>query len=332
MTISIPAGLSKSTNTENLQQLRLFEADRLPRKPYCSKDKGAFNIRPLLKALQFPYIQVNAPGIKWWMVFDVDRPGAFTAWEEAGLPPPAWVSTNPQTTTGHICYALELPVVTTIAGRAHPLRYLRHVEYGLAKALGADLGYSGLMTKNPTHEVWRTWVGPQRTYLLEEFGEYIDIPKRIPKKALEYSVGRNCDTFEHLRHWAYGHVMKAKAQGTFEAWQQACIREAEQFNTTFKAPMLFPEVKAIGKSVAKWTWANFGSGPAAELFKARQAAKGRIGGLKSGAVRFENSTEAKAPWVALGISRMTYYRRKKLGLLPLHSKPNQITAQDNLST
>lgn len=314
------------SNEKTPQQLGLFDTDRLPRKPYCSDNKGAFNIRPLLDALKFPYIQVNAPGIKWWMVFDIDRAGAFEAWEDAGLPPPAWIATNPRTTAGHICYALEVPVITSLAGRAHPMRYLRHVEYAIAKALSADLGYSGLMTKNPVHHVWRTWVGPQKTYMLEDFAEYIDIPRRIPKKASEYGVGRNCDTFEHLRHWAYAHVMKAKAQSTFEAWQEACIREAELFNTTFRTPLPFSEIKATGKSVARWTWKQFGQGPAAEVFKARQSAKGRMGGLKSGAVRFQGSIEAQAPWVALGISRMTYYRRKKAGLIEGDSKPNQITA------
>lgn len=307
------------SNKKQPHQLNLFDVKRLPKKPYCSDDKGAYNIRSLSAALRFPYIQINGPSLKWWMVFDIDRPAAFDAWEDAGLPPPAWVSTNPQTTTGHICYALELPVVTSAAGRAHPMRYLRHVEYGIAKALGADLGYAGLMTKNPIHEAWKTWVGPQRAYLLEEFAEYIDIPKKIPKRAKdqEYGEGRRCMLFDHLRHWAYGHVMRAKASGSFEAWQGACIREAEQFNTTFtaKGPLPFRDVKSTGRSVAKWTWANFGQGPEGAAFRARQAAKGRTGGLKSGATRFQGSKTANEPWKALGISRATYYRRLSAGII-----------------
>lgn len=292
-------------------QLNLFDVERLPKKPYCSHDKGAYNIRPLLAALRYPYIQVNGPHVKWWMVFDVDRPAAFLAWEDAGLPPPAWVSTNPQTTTGHICYALELPVATTAAARAHPMRYLRHVEYGLAKALGADLGYSGLMTKNPTHEAWKTWVGPQRAYMLEEFGEYIDIPKRIPKKAEEYGVGRNCMLFDNLRKWAYARVMRAKATQGFDQWRESVLVAAEGFNAEFKTPLLFSEVKATAKSVAKWTWANFGQGPAAQNFIETQ----RLRGLKSGAVRFAGSKTANEPWKALGISRATYYRRLNAGII-----------------
>lgn len=298
-------------SAETSTQLELFTTERLPRKPYCSDDKGAFNVRPLLTALEFSYIQINAPGIKWWMVFDIDRPKAFDAWEDAGLPPPAWVATNPTTTTGHICYALELPVVTTAAARAHPMRYLRHVEYAIAKALTADLGYSGLMTKNPVHDAWKTWVGPQNAYMLEDFAEYIDVPKRIPKKASEYGVGRNCMLFDRLRQWAYGRVMRAKASQPFEQWRESVLGAAEAFNGEFKEPLPFGEVKATAKSVAKWTWANFGQGPAAEQFIEKQ----RLRGLKSGAVRFQDSKTANEPWKALGISRRTYYRRLKAGII-----------------
>lgn len=310
MELSIAPRCTES-NEKTPRQLNLFDAERLPKKPYCSVAKGAYNIRTLRHALRFPYIQVNSPALKWWMVFDIDRPAAFDAWEDAGLPPPAWVSTNPETTTGHICYALELPVVTSEAGRSHPVLYLRHVEYGIAKALGADLGYSGLMTKNPVHTAWKTWVGPQRTYMLEEFGEYIDIPRRIPKKAEEYGVGRNCMLFDRLRKWAYGRVMRAKATQPFTQWRESVLGAAEGFNAEFQTPLPFSEVKATAKSVAKWTWAHFGQGPAAQNFIETQ----RLRGLKSGAVRFAGSTEAKAPWVALGIHRATYYRRLKAGII-----------------
>jgi len=301
------------------QQLELFTSERLPLKPYCSDNKTAALIRPLPLALKQPYMQVNVPSIKWWMVFDVDRPKAALAWEDAGLPPPAWACTDPQTTRGHLAYALEVPVVTSQLARIKPLQYLRHVEYGIATALKADIGYTGLITKNPTHLKWKTWIGPQVTYLLEEIGEYIDLPKKIPKKAAEYGVGRNVDTFENLRLWAYSHVMQAKRESTYGQWAEACIGHAESFNMLFKTPLGFPEIRAIGKSVAKWTWNHFGQGVHGDRFIERQRNKGRLGGLKSGAVRFEGSAERKAPWVEMGISRRMYYYRKSSNLIALEA-------------
>jgi hypothetical protein len=224
------------------------------------------------------------------MVFDIDREGAAFAWQDANLPPPAWSATDRDSTKGHSAFALEVPVITTDAARAHPIRYLRHVEYGMALALGADLKYSGLITKNPTHSNWKVWQGPQHAYTLDEIAEYIEIPKKIPKKAAELGVGRNVDTFEHVRTWAYSHVMQAKRTMNCESWVDACIAEAETFNTRFKNPMLYSECKAIGKSVGRWTWRNFGTGEYHARFIERQSAKG----VKSGAARLAKNEDKRA--------------------------------------
>lgn len=287
--LSLANANSKFVPTKIPTQLSLFNNSRLPKKPYCSPQKGAHYIRALDKALDYPYVQVNSSSVKWWMVFDIDREGAAYAWHDANLPPPAWTASDAESTTGHTAYGLEIPVITSDAGRAHPMRYLRHVEYGIAKALGADLAYSGLITKNPVHSKWKTWIGPQVTYTLEEFGEYIEIPKKIPAKAKELGVGRNVETFQHLSKWAYSQVMRAKREMGFEQWREACISECERFNTGFKTPMLFSEVKAIGRSVAKWTWNRFGTGEHHAKFIERQQQKG----IKSGQARLAASEDKR---------------------------------------
>jgi hypothetical protein len=282
-------------------QLSLFSKERLPHRPYCSPEKGAHLIRPVEQALKLPYIQVNSSGIRWWMVFDIDKEGAAFAWQDANLMPPAWAATDPKSTKGHIAYGLDVPVITTDAARAHPIRYLRHVEYGMALALGADLKYSGLITKNPMHKHWKVWQGPQHGYTLDEIAEYIEIPKKIPKKAAELGVGRNVDTFEHVRTWAYSHVMAAKRTMNCESWVDACIAEAETFNTGFKNPMLYSECKAIGKSVGRWTWRNFGTGEYHARFIERQAAKG----VKSGAARLAKNEDTRASARLMAATGMT---------------------------
>jgi hypothetical protein len=284
------------------QQLSLFSEDRLPHHPYCSPEKGAHLIRALDRALDFPYMQINSPSLKWWMVFDIDRKEAAYAWRDANLPPPAWTTSDPISTKAHTAYALEIPVITSDAARAHPMRYLRHVEYGMALALGSDLSYSGLITKNPIHPDWKTWIGPQVTYTLEEFGEYIEIPKKIPAKAKELGVGRNCETFEHLAKWSYKNVMQAKQAMRFESWIEACVSECERFNTGFKTPMTFSEVKAIGRSVARWTWNRFGTGEHHARFIERQQQKG----VKSGQARFAASEDKRTGAVLMRAKGMTY--------------------------
>ena len=69
------------------------------------------------------------------------------------------------------------------------------------------------------------------------------------------------------------------------------------------------EVKAIARSVAKYTYKHFSEAG----FSAVQAHRGRKGGIKSGEVRRQGSVAESQPWVAMGISRATYYRRKAAG-------------------
>ena len=68
------------------------------------------------------------------------------------------------------------------------------------------------------------------------------------------------------------------------------------------------EVKAIAKSIAKWTMIHF----TPQRFSASQAKKGRKGGQKSAGGGRPSLGE---PWEVLGISRRTYFRRKQAGLL-----------------
>jgi hypothetical protein len=73
------------------------------------------------------------------------------------------------------------------------------------------------------------------------------------------------------------------------------------------------EVKAIAKSIAKWTMIHF----TPQRFSESQAKKGRKskgGGRPLGAINIESEAQQK-PWETLGISRATYFRHKKAGLL-----------------
>jgi len=64
----------------------LLDPARWPRKPYCSDDKTARNIRPFLSALKRSYIQPNPPHLRVWSIYDVDYSGAALAWYDAMLP------------------------------------------------------------------------------------------------------------------------------------------------------------------------------------------------------------------------------------------------------
>lgn len=74
-------------------------------------------------------------------------------------------------------------------------------------------------------------------------------------------------------------------------------------NRQFSTPLGESEVRGIAKSVAKWTWKRFTEQGLSNI----QSARARI--RWAGHVA-ESTTK---PWLAMGISRRTYYRRKAKG-------------------
>lgn len=290
------------------------DANRWPKRPYCTDDLASgLHIRSLPHALKRVYIQANPPHLRVWLILDCDYPGAGLAWEAANLPPPSFTTVNRQNAHAHIVYGLSAPVlVDGLGARDAPMRYLAAVEGAMRVALRGDPGFSGLITKNPAHPLWKTLVGPCLGYDMGELAEYLpDLGKHAPRRRADQAgLGRNCSLFDQLRRWAYAGVRQYWGGGLqgWNAWMSACNTRALVYNGDFRYPLDGREVWWVAKSVAKYTWQRFSP----EGFSQWQAAQGR----KSGAVRRVGSiTEAK-PWEAEGISRATWYRRKSGLLVP----------------
>lgn len=293
-------------------QLDLFR-ERLPAKPYHTDDlRAGLGIDKAARAALCRYIQPNGPTHRWWMVYDIDRPGAALDWSERGAPPPSIVAMNPANGHAHLIYGLETPVRTAPDAKSAPLRYAAAVDCALQRALDADPQYSGLICKNPLHPHWRVTSWEPRLYTLADLDSWLDLqPAQDRRKRLpDYGLGRNCNLFEQLRLWAY----RAIRQGwpDFDQWQAACNDRALMYNAGFAVPLDHQEVRHVASSVARYTFKNFS--PAG--FSAWQAAQGRKGGIRSGEVRRAGSEAEAQPWVALGISRATYYAHKAAGKLP----------------
>ncbi len=284
---------------------------RLPHRPLCTDNLQHGLIRRSgMQAIDKPYLQLNPPVLWHWLLFDIDRECAAYAWESANLPPPNWAAINPENGHAHLAYLLSAPVLTTEEGRKHPLRFAAAVEAAMHFALQADPGYSATITKNPLHERWRTLRFHDAGYELSELAEYVDLPKREQPRVEQQRVGlfRNVTLFDELRTWAYDWVLKFKqADATPEYWTRALTMQAEVINRKFTAPLSAAEVKAVVRSVAKWVWRTFTD----DDFRKIQRARGR----RSGEKRRQGSLEELRPWEAMGISRRTYFNRKKAGTL-----------------
>jgi hypothetical protein len=277
-------------------QLSLL-TDRLPRRPYCSDDlQYGVRIRSLKAALKMPYLQVNPPHLRMWMLFDVDREGAAIAWEDANLPVPAWAAVNRMNGHAHLAYGLSAPVLVAENARREPIRFLQGIEGAYRVALQADPGYSGLITKNPQHPLWRVLYGDARLWELGELAEYGNVERyilRYAKKPEEVGLGRSCITFEFLRQWAYRNIRAAKARGNYVMWQADCNNRGLIRNADFAFPLGGREVWHIAKSVAMWTWRRFDIEASDRRFHERQAYLGARGGRAKGAANEEKRASAR---------------------------------------
>lgn len=255
-----------------MQQLTLFSTERLARRPYCKDDKqAAMLIRSQQDALRRPYIQANAPSLLFRLILDIDRPMRGVATEgwwqdDYNLPTPSWTALNRENDYAHVAYEIKVPVAKHDHAHAAPIRFLGAIEDALARQLKADFGYSGLICKNPIHDRWDTVVGRLQPYDMPELAEWLDLtpysgkrPKRVPQGP----IGRNCALFDRLRFWAYENVRQFKAAGDAEAWRNALLGQAFEFNhfhgmqLARTDPLAMSEVKATARSVAKWVWHNF---------------------------------------------------------------------------
>jgi len=248
-------------------------AQRIPNKPWCSDDpsRRGLQVCPRDRALEHRYIQINAPWLQTFLIFDVDREGAAFLPEELGLPAPTWSATNPKSGHAHLAYELTHPVHSgsyrTRAGNPKSTNYMHAVKAGLARAFGADPGYVGLLAQNPLHPQWRI-LSYDQTYTLDE------LARELPKGYLQHQhrsrhlqhdhrqrfehpldqfVGRNIDCFDYCRKIAY----RITAQYGSEAeLGERVIALVSARNCGYAPAMPVCEVRSIARSITKFCWRN----------------------------------------------------------------------------
>ena len=308
--------------TENVNQLQLFET-HLPERPYCADSfERGLRILPRRAAMRRRYIEPQPPWEHLWLLFDVDRDASWAAADEAGLPAPSITAINRQNGHGHLLYGLQVPLkMDTFGGRKAPVYYAETVERAMTAKLRADVTYSGLTCKNPLHRHWTVLQSGHLFTLRELHGWIADLrPYRRTRSEPRTGIGRNVETFDHVRIWATRGaagsgplVLEHKADGgSLETWRMACTGAAERFTAECHpsyheganhGPLQRSECRWIGSSVARWTWEKFTAAGLREW----HAAGGREG--KRGAD--PDSARSLRPWEREGVSRATWYRRRE---------------------
>jgi len=202
------------------------------------------------------YIQPNFPFIIIYLMFDVDRDEAGASWIDAGLPKPTFIVVNLANGHAHLIYELLTPVLLWENASPKPIAYLDAIRRAYAQVLGADLGYSSLITKNPSHRTWYTFAYSLQ-YELGELADYVSLSQSHYKPARgireDYAaLGRNCTLFEVGRIYAYDSVYGLNGQEELYAVVYGYI---VSYNATeFAESLPEREVHGIAQSISQWTW------------------------------------------------------------------------------
>lgn len=284
-----------------------FWLEMLPRRPFCTDDfiNGVYR-QPFAAALEFDYIEFNSAGRVCWLIFDCDRYD-FEPWEHANMPPPNIFTSNRANGHSHLAYALKTPVGLSGESRSAPIQLLADVQRGMIRRLGADKAYANRLSKNPVSKRWASSFHAPFAYSLTDLLGWLDRADIRRSEVVDEAIGysRNCDLFNRLRRYSYDHVKAAREISTFPEWQAKMIKVALSLNH-YAIPLPASEIRAIARSVAKWTWQKLSTGRGSTAIREQAYRRGMFGHL----VRYSDreTLDDLRPWEAFGYSRATWYR------------------------
>lgn len=355
--VSADCRLGETGRTKPYQDTRLPGRDRFrlstPERMRATDELSlGHRLEPRQLALTRRYIRPNTNNRIGFLTFDIDRPYAGLAWDEANVAAPNAVAVNPDNGHAHLIYQLAAPISTSANSRIGPQVYLDAISRGMTRRLGADPGFRNYLIKNPLHPHWRTWWGQSQAYVLFDLAVFLEPEDmRIVRHARDTEfaeAGRNCWLTSNLAKYGLRTAWRHRESGmTFEGFSRFMAEKAFELNQTFDEPLGTNEVLGIVRSVAKWAWRNSTAAAFSEIQRNRartrrrrneqtlsstpnrsEKTSGEVAEIlhcsKRNARRIQavpraqyeaNSLSRLKPWEALEISRSTYYRRKAAGLL-----------------
>ena len=253
---------------------------------------------PASQAWSFSYIVLSDAGATWaTMTFDCDNRQAMAAGLD-DLPPYSWLVRTRR--GGHVSWALAVPVGKHQAARAAPEAYLSAVAEYYHHALGADPAFGGL-SHNPAHPKADTVWGRRKPYSLDELSSVIPCNWRKPRIA-QTGIGRNRDLF----------MATCRGDRGVPALTMAHALNRDVADAYGRESLPDSEVAGIARSVERYRrkWEQQGH---KSTWLARQAARSakQTGKARKASASREGSNEMLRPWEAEGVSRRTWYRRRK---------------------
>ena len=265
----------------------------LPARPYAADDlRHGIRRTDRATALALRHVQANGTRQANTLITDIDHRDAELRALSCPATPTA-VTSNRANGHAHAIWMLAEPVTTTEYAHRKPVAYACAVTEALRRATDGDIGYTGLIMKNPTHDHWDTVWFAAEPWTLD--GLSVRLADWMPRKGwrkdrVPTGLGRNCSLFDDARNWAYRELRHH--WGDSNGLRDAIRRRAHELNTVFPDPLPPSEADAIARSIHKWIvtksrmWRD-GQAAYEEKFKETQ----RIRGIRSGMKRAGMSLE-----------------------------------------
>lgn len=283
-------------------------ADRIAPKAYCCDGFLNTKVRAKALALRCKYLQHNHFNSLNFFVFDCDY--ELEKLQTFGpAPEPNFCVVNPENRHFHAFYALGTPVHKNSFSSIKALNFASFVQNKIALALDADPAYGDLLSKNRLHSAWDVVDFFDKPYEPHQLDINLDPAKCLPSGGSS-GLGRNVSIFNTVRRFAYSRVFDYKAQTDLKGFGKVILHQCRHINATFPTPLHEKEVSQIARSVALWTWTKYTRRISDEAFGALQSKR-----VSMRAVHGGGRPSLGEPWLELGISRATYFRRRAAGLL-----------------
>lgn len=236
----------------------------LPFYPFAANDlaHGIYRM-PRPDALERRYIEANPRALSNLLVVDVDEPdAAIRALSATGSHPmPNLIVETPRNGHAHVVWLLREAFTRTEYARRKPLLYAAAVTEALRRAVDGDIGYSGLMTKNPIHPDWDThWLHTEPRTLAEleaGLGRHMPSARWQHTKARRddpIGLGRNCAIFRAASTWATRPGLMRDYLPTHDSTglELAIHSEVHTLNAAYSEPLPHSEARAIAASIHRW--------------------------------------------------------------------------------
>ncbi len=295
-------------------------AQSLPFRVRCSNDlEVGLTWASRKTALRHGEIAPDPPGWKTALRFDVDCPcdrqphvragycpRAATYWRDAAVAEPSFVVVNPANGHAHYVYLLRgwIRVDGADPAQLAAVRYYAALERAYTRALRADPGYAGLVQHNPFSGRYETFGGRDEPYSLRELAAFVDLPPLARRRTAEIRTdGRNIETFDRLRYWAYEAIAEYRC-GAREAWDEvvnaralAIAAEVRAAHAGASHPYTDNEALDTAKSVAGWVWSRYDGGSLTRV-RADTAARREVDRQRALAARRERGAVPREVWLA----------------------------------